>query len=274
MSIEQLITLALVQGITEFLPISSSGHLILIPLLTEWPDQGLLLDVAVHVGTLGAVMAYLWADVWRMVRGAFGFVGIRAGDGGEDRIGGGDRHLVLLVIIATIPVVLVGLLVKDWMGDGARSLAVIGWAMFGFGVLLYAADRWAPAERDLRSMDLRGAVVIGLFQALALIPGTSRAGITMTAARFLGFERTEAARFSMILSIPTILAAGSLAGLELVQLGEAAATRDVAIAMALSFVSAFIAILLMMRWLRTASFTPFVVYRLVLGAILLGLAYT
>jgi undecaprenyl-diphosphatase len=145
--------------------------------------------------------------------------------------------------------------------------------MLVFGVALYVADQWCRNERTLATMGIGGALFIGLAQILALIPGTSRAGITMTAARMLGYERTEAARFSMLLSIPTIAAAGLLMAVELTRLGELALTHDVVVGAALAFASAFVAIVLMMRWLRHASFTPFVVYRVVLGIVLLGLAY-
>lgn len=261
----QLVVLAVVQGITEFLPISSSGHLILVPLLTDWPDQGLLIDVAVHVGSLGAVVAYLWSDLRAMAAAVF--------DRSTARImGHPTRRLIVLIGIGTVPVVLAGLVVGGHL-ELLRRLDVIGWTMLGFGVLLYLADQYAPRHRRLGELGVGGALAIGVAQILALIPGTSRAGITMTAARLLGYERTEAARFSMLLSIPTITAAGLLLTLELVELGEVAATRDVLLGAALSFVSAFLAIVLMMRWLKTASFTPFVVYRVVLGVILLGLAY-
>jgi len=261
----QLFVLAVVQGITEFLPISSSGHLILVPLLTAWPDQGLMIDVAVHVGSLGAVMAYLWRDLRAMTRGALDWrePGLLAHPA---------RRLIAHVAVATVPVVLVGALVSGHL-DQLRRLDVIGWTMLVFGLVLYAADQWGRRERTLATMGLGGALFIGTAQILALIPGTSRAGITMTAARLLGYERTEAARFSMLLSIPTIAAAGLLLGVQLARLDELALTRDVLVGGVLAFGSAFLAIVLMMRWLQHASFTPFVVYRVVLGLVLLALAY-
>jgi undecaprenyl-diphosphatase len=265
MDLLQLFVLAVVQGITEFLPISSSGHLILVPLLTNWPDQGLMIDVAVHVGSLGAVVAYLWRDLREMAVGALDWrePGLTAQPA---------RRLVALVAVATVPVVVVGALVSGHL-DQLRRLDVVGWTMLVFGVVLYAADQWSRRDRTLVGMGFGGALVIGLAQILALVPGTSRAGITMTAARLLGYERTEAARFSMLLSIPTIAAAGLLLAVELARLGELAVTHDVFLGAALAFVSAFVAIVLMMRWLRHASFTPFVVYRVVLGVVLLAIAY-
>ncbi len=260
----QLVVLALVQGITEFLPISSSGHLVLVPLLSDWPDQGLMIDVAVHVGSLGAVVVYLAGDLRAMVAGTF-----RRGAGAMGEPG---RRLVVLVAIATLPVVAVGAVVGGLL-DGLRRLDVIGWTMLVFGVALWLADQRCRADRRLETLGVAGALAIGCAQVLALVPGTSRAGITMTAARGLGLARTDAARFSMLLSIPTIAAAGLLLGVELVRLGELALTRDVLLGAALAFLSALVAIVAMMRWLRHASFTPFVVYRVGLGVILLALAY-
>jgi len=264
MDLLQLVVLAVVQGITEFLPISSSGHLILVPLLTPWPDQGLMIDVAVHVGSLGAVVVYLAGDLRAMLAGSLRREGGLMGQPG--------RRLVVLVAVATVPVVVVGALVSGML-DGLRRLDVIGWTMLGFGVVLWLADQRCRADRPLTALGLPGALAIGCAQVLALVPGTSRAGVTMTAARMLGLERTAAARFSMLLSIPTIAAAGLLLGLELVALGELALTRDALVGGAFAFVSALVAIVAMMRWLRRASFTPFVVYRVVLGLVLLVLAY-
>jgi undecaprenyl-diphosphatase len=260
----QLVVLAVVQGVTEFLPISSSGHLVLVPKLTDWPDQGLMIDVAVHVGSLGAVVVYLARDLRDMLTGT-----VRGGGG---LMGPPGRRLVVLVAIATVPVVVVGAAVSGAV-DGLRRLDVIGWTMLVFGVALWLADQRCRADRRLDGLGVAGALAIGCAQVLALVPGTSRAGVTMTAARALGLARTDAARFSMLLSIPTIAAAGLLLGVELVRLGELALTRDALLGGALAFVSALVAIVAMMRWLRHASFTPFVVYRVVLGVILLGLAY-
>ncbi len=264
LSPEQILILALVQGLTEFLPISSSAHLILVPRLFGWPDQGLMLDVAVHVGTLGAVVLYFWRDIWVMLRGIF-----RRLQGRRDP----GARLALHLVAATVPVVIAGLLMKIYLGTNLRSITVIGWTTLGFGILLFLVDRASMTLRRVDHMGLGGALFIGLSQVLALVPGTSRSGITMTAARALGYERAEAARFSMLLSIPVIIAAGALEGLDLYKSDDAALTLSVAVAGALAFVSAIIAIVLLMRWLRRASFTPFVLYRLALGAGLLWIAY-
>ena len=260
----QLAVLALVQGITEFLPISSSAHLILVPVFTGWPDQGPMIDVAVHIGTLGAVTVYFRRDLWRMISG-LGRLGANDSDPG--------LRLLLQVTVATIPVVVAGAALAAIGLSFLRSPVLIGWTMLGFGVLLYVADRANMTIRRIEHMTLAHALFIGVAQALALVPGTSRAGITMTAARALGYERTEAARFSMLLSIPTIIAAGGLLGYTLWGAGEWALTTEAATAAVLAFAAALVTLRLMMAWLERASFTPFVVYRVVLGGYLLWLAY-
>lgn len=265
MTLLQIVVLALVQGITEFLPISSSGHLVLVPVVADWPDQGLALDVAVHVGTLGAVVIYFWRDVALMLGGLWRTLMGRRDPG---------ARLFWQIAAATVPVVIAGLALRTLLGDAYfRSIAVIGWTMLLFGVVLWLADRLSMTVKRLEHMAFSEAMVIGLAQVLALIPGTSRSGITMTAARALGYERADAARFSLLLSIPTILAAGLLAGLDIYRSGDTALTEAALLAAALAFVSALVAIALMMAWLRRASFTPFVIYRVVLGVVLLAVAY-
>lgn len=260
----QLAVIALIQGLTEFLPISSSGHLILIPSVTGWQDQGLVIDVAVHVGTLGAVMAYLWRDIWTMLKGLCKPGNVRRNPG---------LKLMAHLIIATVPVVIVGGLVFTHVGDMLRSAVVVGWATIGFGVLLYIADRFTVTINRVEHMTWGRALIIGIAQVFALIPGASRAGTTITMARWLGFERTDAARFSMLMSIPAILAAGGAATLKLIEDDAQHVLADAIVAGAMAFVAAFIAIVLMMSWLRTASFTPFVIYRLFLGVAILVWAY-
>jgi undecaprenyl-diphosphatase len=261
----QIIVLALVQGITEFLPVSSSGHLILVPIVADWPDQGLAMDVAVHVGALGAVLVYFWRDVWLMAAGL--------GRQLKGRTDSGAR-LFWQVVLGTIPVVIAGFLLKT-MGDtdALRSVAVIGWSMLVGGVILWLADRYCMRVKTLAHLPYGEALIIGASQIIALIPGMSRSGITMTAARALGYERPEAARFSLLLSMPTIMAAGLLLGLEVYESGSAALTEAALLGAGLAFVSALVTITLMMAWLKTASFTPFVIYRILLGVVLLGVAY-
>ncbi|MCR4378962.1 MAG: undecaprenyl-diphosphate phosphatase [Rhodospirillales bacterium] len=257
--------LALVQGITEFLPISSSAHLVLAPWALGWPDQGIIIDVAVHVGTLGAVMAYLWRDIARMLSGLWRMT---KGKGVND-----GAKLAFFLVLGTVPVVAVGYWMHKTMPDGIRSIEIIGWATLSFGVLLWLIDRFGLTVRRMEHLGLSDVVIIGTSQVLALIPGTSRSGITMTAGRMLGMERPDCARFSMLLSIPTIVGAGLLKGLQLYQSNDAMQIGTALSAMGLAFVAAIIAITLMMAWLKRASFTPFVLYRIALGGFLLSMAY-
>lgn len=260
-----IVVLALVQGITEFLPISSSGHLALVPYLTAWPDQGLYMDVAVHVGSLGAVIAYFWRDVVGLIAGGFDLL--------CGRLSGARARLAWQLIIATIPAVIAGAVVATLAPDLFRNVSVIAWTMLLGGLLLYGADRIGRTGRAVEDLTFRHVVWIGLAQALALIPGTSRAGITMTAARLLGYSRAESARFSMLMSIPIIIAAGSLGALEMAASGNPVLIEAALVAAGLAFVSALAAIALLMRWLQVASFTPLVVYRVALGLVLLALVY-
>jgi len=262
----QLVVLALVQGITEFLPISSSGHLILVPTLTNWPDQGLQLDVAVHVGTLLAVLIYFWREVGQAAAGALHLVTGRPGSPGA--------RLFLLLIVGTVPLVIVGLILHETGAGFLRDAELIAWTTIVFGLALWGADHLGMTVRRLEHMTWGNALVVGLAQVLALIPGTSRAGITMTAARMLGYERPDAARFSMLLSIPAIIAAGTVATLDLIESGDARLTQDALIAGALAFVSALVSIALLMAWLKRAGMAPFALYRLVLGVGLLYLIYS
>lgn len=266
MPFTQLLILALIQGVTEFLPISSSGHLILLPNLTGMQDQGQIIDVAVHVGTLFAVVLYFWRDVKEAAVGT-----LRLATGRIDTPG---ARLAFLLLVATIPVILFGLALKvTGMDDMLRSVAVIGWTMLVFGIVLYWADMRGAQHKTDADWSLRDAIIMGLWQAIALIPGTSRSGITITAARYLGYNRHDGAKLAMLMSIPTIIASGTLLGLEVAATADAQAARDGAIAAALAFVSALGALWLMMRLLRSVSFTPYVVYRVVLGVILLWIAY-
>ncbi len=274
MPLALLATLALVQGVTEFLPISSSAHLVLtraawtaLGLAAPAPDPAaeLALDVALHVGTLFAVMLYFRRDVAELIVGGVDLLRRRRS---------AAAHLAWLVLVATIPAILAGALAKGFITTHLRGVEVIGWTTLVFGVLLGVADR-RPARRATRDLGWRGAVFVGAAQALALVPGVSRSGVAMTAARWIGLDRTEAARFALLLALPTIAGAGLLAGLDLrdAAIGPGVA-RDAAIGAGLAFVAAYIAIWAMMRWLRSASFRPFVLYRIVLGVALLGLAYS
>ena len=267
MTLFQLLLVAIIQGLTEFLPVSSSGHLILLPTLTGGPDQGLAIDVAVHVGTLLAVVLYFRSEVaeatiglGRLLRGKMDTPGAR---------------LAALLILATLPVLVVGLAFKLLgIEEMLRSVAVIGWTMLLFGIVLYWADRTGRSDRDTGDWDVKGAVWMGLAQALALIPGTSRSGITITAGRKLGYDRTDAARLSMLMSVPAIAASGLLLSLDVASQADMDMACDMVLVAVFSFVAAFVALKLMFRLLQSVSFTPYVIYRLVLGAALLIWAYT
>ena len=267
MTLTHLIILALIQGITEFLPISSSAHLILFPQLTGSADQGVVIDVAVHVGTLVAVILFFRADVALVLRGIPALL--------RGRIDSPGARMAFLLVIATVPVMAVGLVLKEtgWI-EAMRSMAVIGWTMLLFGIVLQIADKRSPEHRRAEGWTLRDAVILGLWQALALIPGTSRSGATITGARFLGFERHDAARLSMLMSIPTILASGGLTALDLIGTTNAQLLRDGALAAVLACVAALASLSVMMRFLNAVSFTPYVIYRIVLGVVLLVMAYS
>lgn len=264
MPLYQLVVLAIVQGITEFLPISSSGHLVLTSRLAGWPDQGLTIDIAVHAGTLLAVIAYFHTDMWHLASGAARLLAGQVTSGGR---------LALLVIVATLPIVAAGYFLGSYGAALVRNVELIAWTTLGFGVLLGVVDRISMTLRRTDHLTYANAVFVGMAQILALLPGTSRAGITITAARFLGMERREAARFSMLLSIPAILGAATLAGLDLYSTGNMALGYDAALAAALAFFTALIAISVMMRWLMRASYWPFVAYRILLGGFLLYWVY-
>ena len=265
MTLLQLIVLAIVQGITEFLPISSSAHLILPHKVMGWPDQGLLIDVAVHVGTLFAVVLFFWRDISWMILGALRLLVGRMTPSGK---------LAILVVIGSIPVMIVGYFVNEYVAEDAlRTIEIIAWTTIIFGILLGVVDKMSLSVRRVEHLRVTDAIIIGIAQVFALLPGTSRSGVTMTAGRLLGLERVEAARFSMYLSIPAILGPGVLKGYELYEDRNLQLGVDAGIAMALSFVAALIALTVMMRWLRHASFTPFVIYRLILGLVLMIIVY-
>ena len=262
-----LFLVATIQGLTEFLPISSSGHLILFPKLTGGLDQGLAIDVAVHVGTLFAVVLYFWADVKVAAIGS-----LRLMRGKIDTKG---AFLALCLILSTIPVVIAGLALRlSGLDEALRSVAVIGWTMLGFGLVLYWADQSGGTHKTAAQWSIKDSILMGLAQMIALIPGTSRSGITITAARKLGYDRNGAASLSMLMSIPTIAASGVLLGADVVSDANWVLARNGLIAAVFSFGAALLALTLMMRLLRTVSFTPYVIYRVVLGAILLVYAYS
>ncbi|MBV1918442.1 MAG: undecaprenyl-diphosphate phosphatase [Sphingomonadaceae bacterium] len=263
MTFIQQLLIAVVQGITEFLPVSSSGHLILIPYLTSLPDQGPLIDVSVHIGSLLAIIIYFFKDVAGLARGGFSAIGIgKAGD---------QKWLFLWVVIGTIPALLAGLFLK--LGgylEGFRVTDLVAANLIIYGLLLFVADKWGRQDKRYEDLTLRDAIIVGLAQALALIPGTSRSGVTMTAARFLGYERVEAARFSFLLAIPAVAGAGLLAAFDLAE-ASAQMQWDAILTGAMTFVAAFATMAFLMKFLQRASMLVFVIYRVALGCALLVL---
>ncbi len=259
----QILVLALVQGFTEFLPISSSAHLILVPRLLGWPDQGLAFDVSVHVGTLLAVVLYFRHELGRMLSD---WLGSLAGRGLTP-----DARLAWAVGFGTIPVGLAGLAFKDVIETTLRAPLVIAATTIGFGLLLGWADRAGARRREEKEIGWRDVLFIGLAQAVALIPGTSRSGITMTAGLFAGLTREAAARFSFLLSIPVIVLAGGLKGRDLVLSAVPVDWSAIGLGVLLSAVSAYLCIHFFLRLLNRMGFLPFVLYRLALGGWLLYL---
>lgn len=266
MTTEQILLLAIIQGITEFLPISSSAHLALVPLLTEWSDQGLVFDVALHLGTLLAVMLYFKKQTGMLVSGS---VNAFKGKWGKE-----DTQLFGLLVMATIPVAVAGLFFSDFVAQGARSLKVIGVTSIVFGILLWLADLMPRWHHNLKTLGTGHVIVFGLFQALAIIPGTSRSGITMTAGRFMGFKRQDAAAFSMLMAIPVLVLSG---GYSIVDgFNEAinwqTSLQELLMGTGIAFLTAFIAIAALMGVISRLGFGVFAFYRVALGVALLVVA--
>ncbi|MCS4505273.1 Undecaprenyl-diphosphatase [wastewater metagenome] len=254
--------LGLLQGLTEFLPISSSAHLILVPIVTHWPDQGLDFDIAVHVGTLTAVLAYFRHTLWRLITETL--LGLRTG---HLR---GEGWLGVMIVAATVPIVLAGGAFEALAGDDAlRGPLVIAAANLVFAVALWAAARYCRGTGDEQAIRLPAALAIGLAQCLAIIPGTSRSGVTMTAGLMVGLAPTAAARFSFLLSIPTIAIAGAWKGLDLLTTATPVDWGAIAIGTGVSAVAAYACIAAFLALLDRIGMTPFVIYRLLLGAVLL-----
>ena len=257
----QFIIIGLVQGITEFLPISSSAHLILISELTSWEYQGLFTDIAVHVGTLGAVIVYLFNHIKKIFIDFFSF---------DKNYFQKNGHWAMKIIIATIPALIVGFFVYDYLLDYLRSLMVIAWASIIFGIILYFADQRGQSIKRWEDLKVWEIIVVGIFQVLAFIPGASRAGVTITGARILNVKRDSAAKFSMLLSIPIIAASLALALLDINFMQETVIdlTQPI-IAAIVSFVTAILSIHFMMKILQFTNFNVFIIYRILLGITLL-----
>ncbi|GKT12576.1 MAG: undecaprenyl-diphosphatase [Thiomicrorhabdus sp.] len=257
----QIITLALTQGLTEFLPISSSGHLVLIPQLFGWPDQGLAFDVAVHIGTLTAVTIYFRNDIWLMARDWSSSLITRQPTS--------NSRLAWWIIFATIPAVAFGLFINNGLEETLRNPLIIATTTIGFGVLLWWSDVKGKQIRDEYSLSFKDVMIIGFAQAIALIPGTSRSGITITAALMVGLTREAAARFSFLLSIPIILGAGLLKLKDLIESDMVVQWGTMISGTLISAVGAYIIISLFLKWISSIGMAPFVWYRFALGALLL-----
>jgi len=253
----QLILLSLVQGLTEFLPVSSSAHLVLLSEFLGEEDQGIIFDVGVHFGTLLAALVYFRSDLKKMIINL-----------GSHKLLSEENNLTTNLVIGVIPILLVGFLLRDFVNLHLRNSEVIAYATIIFGIFLYTAQL-RKGKEDLDSVNLKQALIIGLFQCLALIPGTSRSGITITAGLFLGLSATAASRFSFLLAIPTI---GAIALAELIRVSFIDITdngTELSIALIISFLVAYISIDMFLKLIDRIGFTPFVIYRLLLGGWLL-----
>ncbi len=260
MTLIQIIVLALIQGLTEFLPVSSSAHLILGSVAFGWPDQGLVFDVATHLGTLLAVLVYFRKDLAEMLQALVRPIKI-----GEDR-----RHRAMAgyLAVASVPALLIGGLAPDIVEMYLRDVRVIAWMTIGFGLLLWLSDVIGKNNRSFDDFNFRTAMLVGIAQAFALIPGVSRSGITITAGRFLGFVPDAAARFSFLLSIPIIAAAGGYGALRVAS-GEAPIDwSQFLLAFLLSAVAGWLCIAAFLALLKRVGLLPFVIYRLALGIVL------
>lgn len=259
-----LIILGLIQGLTEFLPVSSSAHLILLPALAGWQDQGIVYDIAVHAGSLGAVVLYFRRDIQSMIVGWL--ASFNATNKAKD-------FLLWYLIMATIPVGLAGLLLHDFVATSLRSPQVIATASIVFGLVLWWADKYGARSRSQGQISWRDALLIGVAQALAIIPGTSRSGITITAGLLLGLDRQSASRFSFLLAIPVIILA---TGYETYKLSSGQMDFDWASLLAVSvvaFFSALLAIHYFLKLLERTGMLPYVIYRVLLGMILFAIYY-
>jgi undecaprenyl-diphosphatase len=257
----QVIILAIVQGLTEFLPISSSGHLVLVPFFFEWTDQGLAFDVAVHVGSLAAVCIFFRRDIASLISGGVQVLG--------GNVKTSESRMALAIALGTIPAAVAGLLFASWIEQNLRDPAVIVYTLAGYGILMAVADRFGRRERNISGVGYKDAFIIGCAQALALVPGTSRSGVTITAARLLGFERQDAARFSFLLSAPVILLAAGYKFVEMISGGTSIAWGQLGLGVLVSCVVAYISIEFFMRVVTRIGLAPFAIYRLILAAVIL-----
>ncbi len=262
MSFIQIVCLAIIQGLTEFLPVSSSGHLVLFSHIAQFQDQGVGIDVALHIGSLIAVLIYFRAELGKMIKEVF-----------QKKLMPDFslkyNRLAYLLVIGSIPALIVGGALRNFGMDFLRNPKIIGCTILFYGLVLYAADRFSKSEREMKDMGIKDALLIGLAQCLALVPGTSRSGITITMARFLKISRIDAAKFSILLSVPVIFAAGCLEGYRMFMASGTGEILFALDAVIFSFMASYAVIYLMMKWLQRFTYTPFVVYRVILGLLLI-----
>ena len=257
----QVVVLAIVQGLTEFLPISSSGHLVLVPSAAGWADQGLAFDVAVHFGSLIAVCLFFRDDILALLRGGGQLVSLNMQEP--------EARMAFAIGVGTIPAAVAGLALAGWIEANLRSPAVIIGTLAGYAVVMVLADRLGKRDKSVVDVRLRDAIVIGCAQALALVPGTSRSGVTISAARILGFDRRDAARFSFLLSVPVILLATVYELGGLIVGDEVVAWTQLSVAALVAAVVAYASIDFFMRFVNRIGLLPFAIYRLLLAAIIL-----
>lgn len=261
MSWVQIVVLAIVQGLTEFLPISSSGHLVLVPAALSWADQGLAFDVAVHFGSLIAVCVFFRNDIAALLRGGLQVV--------SARIDSLEARMAVAIALGTIPAAVAGLLLATWIEANLRVPSVIVGTLSGFAVLMLLADRFGRRMRNISSVRIKDALLIGCAQALSLVPGTSRSGVTMTVALALGFERQDAARFSFLLAVPVILLATIYETGQLLVGDKPVAWLQLGIGALISGIVAYLSIEFFMRFVSRIGLLPFALYRLLLAAVIL-----
>ena len=264
MSVLEAIVLGIVQGLTEFLPISSTAHLRIVPAFMGWDDPGAAFTAVTQLGTMAAVLAYFRADLWRIARAWVGELRTPWRQRSQ------DAKLGWYIVLGTIPISIFGFAFSDQIEDEARSLSLIGTTLIVLGLILLVAERVGKRERDLDDLSLRDGIAIGFAQALALIPGVSRSGATLTAGLFLNLERAAAARYSFLLSVPAVVLSGAF---ELRHIGseEGAGAGATAVATLLAFVSGYLSIAFLLRFLVTHTTFVFVAYRVMLGALVLSL---
>ena len=257
----QIIVLAVVQGLTEFLPISSSGHLVLVPKFLGWQDQGIIFDISVHLGSLAAVCIYFRGDLIELLKGAPDLLLFRPR--------GKSSNLLFLLILSTIPAALIGFISSDWIERYLRNPLIIAVTLAFYGVLMWVADKKGSKKIAIQNIGYLQAIIIGFAQVLALIPGTSRSGITMTAGLFLGMKRIDAAKFSFLMSIPVIMLAAGYKVLIIFLNNTDVAWNELFFGMVISLIIAYLSIGFFMKVLQKIGLMPFAVYRILLSILII-----